>query len=147
MTKTLKSNKKPTDNEAEIKGVEHKKSKVKKTALKEEKDIVNIDKTIKPKRTVTAAQKKFIAGRQFNKCANKPGANLKGFETYECPLWKRDDDHKGCFDQSGYDIDHIVEFSLTQNDTDDNLQALCKSCHSMKTKKFAMKKKTKKEDN
>ena len=92
-------------------------------------------------RTVTAAQKKFIAGRQFNKCANKPGAILKGFETYECPLWQRADEHRGCFDQSGYDIDHIIEFSISHDDTNDNLQALCKSCHSMKTKKFAMEKK------
>jgi hypothetical protein len=93
-----------------------------------------------PKRTVTMAQKKFIAGRQFNKCANRPEANLKGFETYECPLWQRADEHRGCFDQSGYDIDHIVEFAISHDDTNDNLQALCKSCHSMKTKKFAMRK-------
>lgn len=101
-------------------------------------------KTIKTKRTVSLAQKKYIAGKQFNKCANKPKSKLLGLEDYMCPLWKRKDKNAGCFDQSGYEIDHIKEFSLTHDDNNKNLQALCKSCHTVKTKKFNM---TKKKDN
>jgi hypothetical protein len=115
---------------------------VKKVEIKQIFDSKDIIK-VKPKRTVTVAQKKIIAGKQFNKCANKPDSKLKGLEGYMCPLWLRNDEHKGCFDQSGYDIDHIVEFSSTNDDSDENLQALCKNCHTVKTKKFGMKKKSK----
>lgn len=34
---------------------------------------------------------------------------------------------------STYQVDHIVPFSITQNDTANNLQALCVSCHCSKT--------------
>lgn len=68
-------------------------------------------------------------------CANEPGSNLKYLENYLCPLWHKDE-YRGCFDEAGYDIDHITEFSIDQNDDFDNLQALCKNCHSVKTKKF-----------
>lgn len=42
----------------------------------------------------------------------------------------------GSFDESGYEIDHIFEHTKTQDDSDANLQALCKSCHSVKTRRF-----------
>jgi hypothetical protein len=81
---------------------------------------------------------------------------LIGLEKYKCPLWKYDDlNLKGSFDNSGYEIDHITlslsgqvmleavlpsitEHCIDQNDDMDNLQALCKMCHSVKTKKFLM---------
>ncbi len=53
---------------------------------------------------------------------------------YKCPLWNNDND--GSFDESGYEVDHIVEHCITSDDSYDNLQALCKMCHSVKTKKF-----------
>lgn len=116
--------------------------KITKIAIKDEDDDKKeTTKKVTIKRTVTLAQKKHVAGKQFNKCANKPKSKLYGLEDYDCPLWKRDDEHKGCFDQSGYEIDHIKEFSLTHDDNNENLQALCKSCHTVKTKKFNMTKK------
>ena len=93
-------------------------------------------------RSLTHAQKKFVAANQHFKCNNKPGVILAGLGNYECPLWKGGD-HKGTFDISGYDIDHVVEWSISKDDSLDNLQALCISCHKVKTKKFMMSKKAK----
>ena len=76
-------------------------------------------------RTVTEAIKKRVAGKQSYKCANKPGIIIKGIEGYICPLWNSSGENRGSFDESGYQIDHIIEHCLTQNDNEDNLQALC----------------------
>ena len=86
-------------------------------------------------RKVTESVKKRIAGKQFYTCGNKPHSNLKGLENYLCPLWQKSI-KSGSFDESGYEIDHIQEFAISGNDSEDNLQALCKSCHSVKTKRF-----------
>ena len=95
-------------------------------------------------RKLSEANKKNRAGKQYYKCANEPGSNLKGLENYQCPLWEKADIRiKGNFDESGYEIDHINEHCLTKDDNQDNLQALCKMCHSVKTKRFMMKKNTK----
>ena len=78
-----------------------------------------------------------MAGKQYNKCANNPNTKVIGLDNYKCPLWQnKNNDIKGCFDESGYEIDHIIEHSLTQNDDINNLQALCKSCHTVKTNNF-----------
>ena len=90
-------------------------------------------------RYLSEALKKKIAGKQYFKCANKPGANIKGLKNYECLLW-RSNDINGSFDVSGYEIDHIHEFSLSKNNNENNLQALCHSCHAYKTKDFIMNK-------
>lgn len=37
-----------------------------------------------------------------------------------------------------FQIDHIIPFSLSQNDKDENLQALCPNCHSLKTQRENM---------
>ena len=87
-------------------------------------------------RSVTDSMKKNIAGRQFFKCANSPLMQLEKLEDYKCPLWQKSCENRGSFDQSGYDIDHIIEFAISFDDSESNLQALCKSCHSVKTKKF-----------
>ena len=88
----------------------------------------------------TNAQKRMVAGRQCFKCANKPGITLKSLETYQCPLWQKSEtDNRGSFDQSGFELDHIDELSTSGNNSLDNYQALCKSCHCVKTKKFLMK--------
>lgn len=88
------------------------------------------------KRTLTESLKKKIAGKQFYKCANNPHVVLKRLENYQCPLWKIDNINKGSFDESGYEIDHIIEFSDSGNDNESNLQALCVSCHKVKTKEY-----------
>src|SRR5579863_4123889 len=90
-------------------------------------------------RNVSEAKKKNVAGKQHYKCANRPGIEIKGLTNYECPLWKIKGINQGSFDESGYDIDHIVEHSITGDDSIENLQALCKMCHSTKTKRFLMK--------
>lgn len=91
------------------------------------------------KRTLSEARKKRVAERQFYKCANKPGSNLKGLGGVDCPLWlKVDPEIRGNFDRHGYEIDHKTEFCLTEDDSDENLHALCKMCHHVKTKDFNM---------
>jgi hypothetical protein len=83
---------------------------------------------------LSEATKKRIAGKQNYKCANKPGANLKGLERYSCPLWKiKNKNIRGSFDAAGYDIDHIVKYSITKDNSDENLQALCVNCRRSKT--------------
>ena len=86
----------------------------------------------KPKRRITESVKKTIAGKQNYKCA----ASIPG---YQCPLYRRNGD--GIFDESGYEIDHIEEFSINNNESDGNLQALCLMCHMVKTKRFNRSKK------
>jgi hypothetical protein len=89
-------------------------------------------------RKVTEATKKRIAGRQRFKCANRPGSNLKGLKDFDCPYWMISGENQGLFDESGYEIDHIEEHCISKNDDEKNLQALCKICHSIKTKRFLM---------
>jgi len=96
-------------------------------------------------RKVTEGTKKMIAGRQQFKCANSPDNNISKLENYSCPLWKNEIS-PGNFDESGYEIDHIEEFAISQNDNIDNLQALCISCHRVKTKHFNIKKLRLKDD-
>ncbi len=89
-------------------------------------------------RIVSLAMKKKIGGKQHFKCANKPGSNISGLEQYDCSLWKIDDDDKGCFDEAGYKIDHIIKHAISHNDNEENFQVLCKTCHSVKTTNFKM---------
>lgn len=85
------------------------------------------------KRKVSEALKKIIAGRQTYKCANKINSQI--VKNYNCPLWQNKD-RNGSFGEEGYQIDHIIEHSISKNDSPDNLQALCLSCHSVKTRRF-----------
>jgi len=79
-------------------------------------------------RKVTAAKKKQIAGKQRFCCS----ANVEG---YKCPLDKKP------FDESGYEIDHIIELCNGGSNEDTNLQALCIMCHRVKTSRMMMKSK------
>ena len=83
-------------------------------------------------RNVSESIKKRVAGRHFFKCANRDNEILN----YKCPLWQKNDETKGSFDESGYEIDHMSELSISGNNELSNLQALCKSCHTVKTKRF-----------
>jgi 5-methylcytosine-specific restriction endonuclease McrA len=74
-------------------------------------------------RNVTAAKKKQIAGRQHFTCS----ANIND---YKCPL------NGNPFDESGYEIDHIIELSNGGSNEDTNLQALCIMCHRVKTSRL-----------
>jgi hypothetical protein len=88
------------------------------------------------KRNVSDAKKKMVAGRQNFKCANNPAVNITGLDDYKCPLWQIVGEKQGLFDEAGYDIDHIREHSISHDDKINNLQALCKMCHPVKTKRF-----------
>ena len=102
---------------------------------------INIKSSKKDTRSLTDAQKNYIASLKKFKCSNSPGSNLPGLEGYECPIWlKPDEKNPGSFDESGYQIDHKVEFSKTQDDSFENLQALCPCCHAVKTKLFMISK-------
>ena len=91
-------------------------------------------------RKLTESQKKQVAADQKFRCANKPNSNLKGIANYECPMWKLDG---GNFDGSGYEIDHIIDHCISQDDSPENLQALCPSCHRRKTRNSAINKEIK----
>jgi len=69
---------------------------------------------------------------QSEVCANNPSNFAIGCKGYICPMWKT---NGGYFDESGKQIDHIVE--ICQGGTNDvsNLQVLCPCCHSVKTKR------------
>lgn len=97
-------------------------------------------------RSISKKTRKQISYKQLNKCANTPNISLKGLEGYECPLWISHK-HNGYFDESGYDIDHIVEYCISQDSSINNLQALCKCCHGCKTNRFASKYKKKVNNN
>ena len=86
-------------------------------------------------RYISEKTRKFIVGKQRYKCNNHPSKTLRNLENYSCPLWEREDD-PGSFDETGFHIDHINEFSVTRDNSNDNLQALCVSCHKEKTSKF-----------
>ena len=79
-------------------------------------------------RKVTQAKKKQIAGRQHFTCS----ASIKD---YKCPLNGKP------FDESGYEIDHIVELCNGGSNEDTNLQALCIMCHRVKTSRLMIKSK------
>lgn len=85
------------------------------------------------KRKVSEALKKLIAGKQTYKCANLLNSNV--IKNYNCPLWQNKE-RAGSFGEEGYQIDHIIEHSVSKDDSPENLQALCISCHSVKTKRF-----------
>ena len=71
-------------------------------------------------RKVSESTKKRIAGRQRYTCASS-------VLDYSCPLNGKP------FDESGYEIDHIVELRDGGTNEPTNLQALCPMCHRVKT--------------
>lgn len=66
-----------------------------------------------------------------NTCSNSPNSNV--IKNYDCPFWKF---NNGYFDESGYEIDHITEFSISGDNSLQNLQLLCAACHSVKSSRF-----------
>lgn len=76
---------------------------------------------------------------QNYKCANSPSKKTRMFNNYKCLLWQH---NNGYFDDAGYQIDHIREFSIMTKlnhklvNHPSNLQALCPNCHVVKTKLF-----------
>lgn len=82
-------------------------------------------------------QQELVAGRQFFKCANKPGSKLNGLENYECPLWQtKKKEIRGSFDESGYVIDDIDDYGVVLTCEQANLCAFCPDCYRAKEEYF-----------
>jgi hypothetical protein len=76
-------------------------------------------------RNISNKIKTIVLERQQNKCAQ--------VKNYTCLLWLV---NMGYFDEAGYEFDHIDEYSITKDNSSNNIQALCPNCHSVKTKRF-----------
>jgi 5-methylcytosine-specific restriction endonuclease McrA len=87
------------------------------------------------RKTLKADVRKAVLAR--TQCANAPLVPAVGCVGYRCPIWIS---NYGYFDESGKQIDHIVE--VTHGGTNDitNLQVLCACCHAVKTSRCAKQK-------
>jgi hypothetical protein len=88
------------------------------------------------RKTVSAKVKNELISLR-KQCANNPSEQAPGCNGYYCPLWSF---RNGFFDESGYQIDHIVEVKHGGSNEISNLQLLCPCCHSVKTKRCARQK-------
>lgn len=93
----------------------------------------------KKSRHISHTSERKLLAKQEHKCANVPGSNLYGIEDYECLLWLFPG-RNGVFGREGYQIDHIIEHSLTGDNSTENLQLLCPNCHNVKTINYAQNK-------
>ena len=83
------------------------------------------------RKDLTPKQKQLLLTKQNNRCANNPHNPAINMGLYKCNLWIN---NNGLFDSSGYQVDHIDEFSITHDNNITNLQLLCPACHNYKTK-------------
>ena len=81
------------------------------------------------KRKIISIETKNSLG---DRCSNNPTKFAVGCRGYVCPMWKIND---GFFDESGKQVDHIVELCHGGTNDISNLQVLCPSCHSVKTRR------------
>ena len=81
----------------------------------------------------TEAQKKKIKNRQHNICNNYPDSTFHKKYKFECPLHSHPK-RKGHWDIEGCEIDNIKPKHLGGKNNIKNGQALCLSCHAVKTK-------------
>jgi 5-methylcytosine-specific restriction endonuclease McrA len=88
-------------------------------------------KSISRKTIPVSVRNELIRRKQ---CANSPFNQAIGCKGYQCPMWKS---NNGIFDESGFQIDHIVEVTHGGTNELENLQVLCPCCHSVKTKRCA----------
>ena len=73
--------------------------------------------------------------KQKYRCANSPDSKLRNLVNYECLLWRLQGNN-GVFDDADYELDHIIEYSISKNNDISNLQLLCPQCHAKKTSNF-----------
>lgn len=96
------------------------------------------------RKNLSEGLKKLVAGKQQYRCANRPRSGV--IKNYNCPLWNIKE-RNGSFGEEGYEIDHIKEVSRGGSNEINNLQALCLSCHSVKTRRFVSIKTEKQKEN
>ena len=84
------------------------------------------------RKIIPAVIKKSVLARP--QCENSPIVPATGCRGYRCPLWIY---NSGVFDEAGCEIDHIVEVAQGGSNEITNLQVLCPSCHSVKTRRCA----------
>lgn len=82
--------------------------------------------------TLSDHEKKRILGRQRNRCMNVLSPSIVG---YTCPL-SYDPVLPGVFDEAGCEYDHILELAEGGSNDLTNFQALCVSCHRVKTARY-----------
>ena len=85
---------------------------------------------MKHRKIISKQTRKVLLDRE--QCDNRPNGAAVGCKGYICPMWKS---NGGFFDESGKEIDHIVEFCHGGTNDISNLQVLCACCHSVKTKR------------
>jgi len=77
--------------------------------------------------------KKNILIKQNFQCANNPYRPALNLSDYKCYLWIH---NNGYFDEATYNIHHIDEYKLSNNNTINNIQALCPNCYAVKVNRF-----------
>ena len=89
-------------------------------ALKESSSLLLKSKPPRPH--ISAEKKLLIAGEQRFRCAG---------DRTRCPCWIL---NEGSFDESGFEIDHSPAWREACRSDRSVLQALCHSCHALKTR-------------
>src|SRR3972149_11427259 len=88
-----------------------------------------------PKNISNEKLKTYIAGKQYYRCYYKPLIKILFLENFECPLWKKEDENKGIFDENGFEIENILE--IYDDRQKSKFQALCTKCYMTKQKNGA----------
>ena len=90
------------------------------------------DKIKRNKHTSKQYKKNQYKDNKKVMCSNKPNSIYTGLIGYMCKLHIIGE----YLEKSRAKVDHIDEFSLTYNDTFDNMRLLCADCHDEKTIRF-----------
>jgi 5-methylcytosine-specific restriction endonuclease McrA len=88
--------------------------------------------SIRKENQFTQSDKNIIQKRQLHKCANLPGSDFEKKYDYQCLLHSHPE-RDGNFGIEGCEIDHILPISLGGSSEIVNGQALCLSCHRVKS--------------
>ena len=77
--------------------------------------------------------KRKVLFRQNYKCANNPYNPALNLSDYKCYSWYF---NHGNFDESGFIVHHINEYNLSNDNSINNIQALCQNCYAVKVQRF-----------
>lgn len=90
--------------------------------------------------SISDSRRLTIAGKQRFRWANS--IDPTRVPCYTCPF----SHDGGSFDESCFEIDHILELASEGSNDDSNLQALCICCHRVKTRRFNSRRRTTEEE-